>query len=1027
LLKVIRHRPLQACVLALLSALVTVCAILTALQQRAIDQASARVQLSRASATAEVLQLESSGFLASFYTGGGQPAEALTPQELYDEVAAPVRSAFGPPISGQFVGVSTAAGIGPASAGDIAWRSGACAHLELVTGHCPEAARQIVVSTADAQTFGWKVGDAVTSFEEQPNDVRERPRRMTLTVTGTYRMPKDSYWDAWTLTGRSGTQPDRDGPVQHDTWITDRDTFDQEPTWRNPTSRADLRLRHSVTDVDELLDLGDRITTITRAQARRSAFIAVVNVRSELPAVAHAVRKAQDQARVTIPALMVPLGVLGLVVLWMALSTAVEQRRPEVAIARLRGRGARGAQAHLVRELLTMVLAGVPLGVLAAFAISWPARHLLLPGDVPLEIRPSALLALLLSVVLVSAAVVLTTIGVSREPIVALMRRIPARRPGWGLGTVDAVIVTVAASILLSFVTGRLTGPIALVAPAVLAFAAGLVLARLLVPTAVGAGRKLLARGSASVGVGFLQLARRPGLRATTALLTVAAAILVFAGDAVAVGSRNRSVAAAQRVGAPVVLTVTGGSPVDVRNALTAAKVPQRDVTPVVVQHAVSDDDQTVLYVDADRMGSIGAFPDRAAARHALRGLAPPTVDPIVVTGRELSVSVGTARFYKGTDHEVDLEVVLLRDDGTVSSVPLGALGTGTTPPRVATAEVGCETGCVLTGWKVTTSPANPGNGRIELDDLRTDSGAAIPLGPATDWRGVPAGESELQPLGEEPGPLTVFVDNGGASELVLEHAWVPERLPAVVTGPLPTDSDGNDFGAHGLDGVTRSMTAVARLPWLPAAGREAAITDLGLAERSGSLLSEDATLQLWLGSTDRDLLAGVRKALAAQGLDVESVARTSEARHELDESAATWSLELGILVGVACLLVAVLGLAIAGAGAWRARSRDLAVLRLNGMSRGDVRRISLVEQLPAMLVAVLVGAVSGVVAAHYALPTLPLLAVDPPVDLVDFSAAWGVVVALAALALAVLGLVGWATARGVAEAAGPTRVTDAP
>jgi hypothetical protein len=1027
LLKVIRHRPLQACVLALLSALVTACAILTALQQRAIDQASAREQLSRASATAEVLQLESSGFLASFYTGGGQPARALTPEELYKEVAGPVRGAFGPPISGQYVGVSTPAGTGPASDGDIAWRSGACAHVELLTGHCPEGARQIVLSTADAQNFGWKVGDAITTFEDQPNDVRERPRRMVLTVTGTYRMPKGTYWDAWTLTGRSGTQPDRNSPVQHDTWLTDRETFDQEPTWRNPTSRADLRLRHSVTGVDELLDLGDRITAIMRAQARRSSLIAVVNVRSELPAVARSVRKAQDQARVTIPALMVPLGVLGLVVLWMALSTAVEQRRPEVAIARLRGRGARGAQAHLVRELLTMVLAGVPLGALAALAISWPARHLLLPGDIPLEIRAPALLALLLSVVLVSTAVVLTTIGVSREPIVALMRRIPARRPGWGLGTIDAVVVTVAASILLSFVTGRLTGPIALVAPAVLAFGAGLVLARLLVPTAVGAGRRLLARGNAGVGVGLLQLARRPGLRATTALLTVAAAILVFAGDAVAVGSRNRAVAAAQRVGAPAVLTVTGGSPVDVRNALSAAKVPQRDVTPVVVQHAVSDDDQTVLYVDADHFGSIGAFPDLTAARRALKSLSPPAVEPIVVTGRELSVAVGTDHFYEGTDHEVGLEVVLLRDDGTVSSVPLGALSTGTTPPRTVTAEVGCDTGCVLTGWKITTTPANPGNGRIELDDLHTDSGEAIPLGPATDWRGVPAGESKLQPVAGTAGTLTVFVDNGGASELVLDHGWVPERLPAVVAGPLPAGSDGNDFGAHGLDGVTRSMTAVARLPWLPAAGPEAAITDLGLAERSGSLLSEDATLQVWLGGTDRDLVDRVRKALTAHGLEVEGVARISAARHELDESAATWSLELGILVGMACLLVAVLGLAIAGAGAWRARSRDLAVLRLNGMSRGDVRRISLVEQLPAMLVAVLLGATSGVVAAHYALPTLPLLAVDPQVDLVDFSAAWGVVVALAAVALAVLGLVGWTTARAVADAAGPSRVTDAP
>ncbi len=1026
----IRHRPLQACVIALLSALVTACAILTALQQRAIDQASAQVQLGRASASAQVLQLKSSGFLSSFYTGGGQPARALTPQELYEEVAGPVRRDFGPPITGQYVGVSTSAGTGPASEGDLAWRSDACAHLELVTGRCPGDAREIVVSTADAETFGWTAGVTVGALEVQDNDARGRPRRMSLTVTGTYRLTengvRDGYWDTWTLTGRSGTRPDRGSPVQHDTWITDRDTFDQEPTWRNPTSRADLRLRHSVTGVDDLLDLGDRIAAIARAQARRPALTAVVNVTSELPDVARSVRKAKDQARVTIPALMVPLGVLGLVVLWMALGTAVEQRRPEVAVARLRGRGSRGAQVQLVRELLTMVFVGVPIGLVAALGLSWPARRLLLPGDVPLEIRTPVLLALLLSVVLVSAAVLLTTTAVSREPIVALIRRIPGRRPGWGLGTADAVIVTVAASILISFVTGQLTGPIALVAPAVLAFGTGLVLARLLVPVAARSGRALLARGNATVGVGLLQLSRRPGLRATMALLTVAAAILVFAGDAVAVGSRNRTVAAAQRIGAPVVLTVSGGGPLDVRRALAAARISDHDVTPVVVQGAIATDDQVVLYVDTSRFGSIGTFPGRAAARHALATVSPPKVDPIRVTGRGLSLRVSTQRFYKGTDRDVDLEAVLLHDDGTVSAATLGALGTGTTPPRTMSAALDCAAGCVLTGFKITTSAANAGTGRILLDDLRSDTGEAIPIGSANDWRGVPAGGSTLEPVeGDGTGPLTVFVDNGGASELVMEHNWIPEKLPAVVAGSLPPGSDGKQFDAHGLDGVARSMAPVARLPWLPATGPNAAITDLGLAERSGSILSDDAVLQLWLGSTDRELLGRVRTALAAAGLEIEDVARTSEARHELDESAATWSLELGILVAVACLLVAVLGLAIAGAGAWRARSRDLAVLRLNGVTRGEVDRISLVEQLPGMLVAVLVGAVSGVVAAHFALPTLPLLAVDPQVDLVDFSAAWSVVIALAVAALVVLGLVGWTAARSVANAAAPTRVTD--
>lgn len=1024
MLKVVRYRPAQATVIALLSALVTACALLIPLEQRAIDQASARVELGRASAAAQVLQLESSGYLSSFYTGGGQPARALTPAELYDEVPAAVRRSFGRPVGAQLIGVTMPASDAGSAAGVLAWREGACAHLRLASGRCPAAAREILVSTADVRSFGWDVGTVLGALESQPNDARQSPRRMSLTVTGTYRASHDPWWDTWTLTGLSGTKPERNAAVQHDTWLTDPATFVEQPTWRNPSSRIDLRLRHSVTGVDDLLSLGRRIDDLTHAQTRRPALVAVVNVHSDLPDVAASVRKAQDQARVTIPALMAPLGVLGLVVLWMALGTAVEQRRPEVALARLRGRGARGAQAHLVRELVTVVLLGVPVGVLVALGVSWPARHLLLPKGVPLEVRVPVLSALLVAVAVLVGAVLLATTAVSREPIVALMRRIPPRRRTRGIGTVDAVIVTVALLILFSFVTGRLTGPVALVAPAVLAFASGLVLARLMAPIAAGLGRSLLARGRTSSGIGLLQLARRPGIRATTALLTVAVAILVFAGDAVAVGARNRATAAAQQVGAPAVMTVTGGDAVDVRRALSDADVSARAATPVVLQRGVTRGDQNVLYVDAAHFAAVGAFADTTAAAADLRRLSPPAVEPVRIAGRALSVVVSTDELYRGSDHPVSLEAVLLRADGTTSTAPLGAIPTGTTTGQRMSAPVDCEAGCVLTGWKISTSPANAGTGRLVIGNVRTESGA-VALGGARTWRGIPSGESKLVAIAADAGSLTVFVDNGGASELVLQHRWVPERLPAIVAGTLPAGSDHQQFTSRGLDGADRDMQVAGRLPWMPATGPNTAVTDLRLAERSGSALGEDAELQVWFADTAA--LGRVRSALLDHGLQVGDVVRTSEVRRDLDRTAATWSLELGVLVGGACLLVALLGLAIAAAGAWRSRAHDLAVLRLNGLPLRDVRRISVIEQLPSLLAAVVLGAVGGVVAAHFALPTLPLLATDPQVDLVDLSAAWGVVLTLGAAAVVLLGLVGWAGARAVAAAAGPTRVTEAP
>jgi putative ABC transport system permease protein len=58
---------------------------------------------------------------------------------------------------------------------------------------------------------------------------------------------------------------------------------------------------------------------------------------------------------------------------------------------------------------------------------------------------------------------------------------------------------------------------------------------------------------------------------------------------------------------------------------------------------------------------------------------------------------------------------------------------------------------------------------------------------------------------------------------------------------------------------------------------------------------------------------------------------------------------------------------------------------------------------VPMVVVSVLVGSAAGVVAAHYALPTLPLLPTDPDVELVDLSTAWSVVLVLTGIAAVVL------------------------
>ena len=107
---------------------------------------------------------------------------------------------------------------------------------------------------------------------------------------------------------------------------------------------------------------------------------------------------------------MAPMAVLTVFVLWLVLAAATEQRRGEVAVARLRGRGPAGAVGLLLIELLPVLLVGVVPGAAAALLGGALARALL-PGAAPFEAGPGFATAVLLAV----AAVVLTTVAAARH------------------------------------------------------------------------------------------------------------------------------------------------------------------------------------------------------------------------------------------------------------------------------------------------------------------------------------------------------------------------------------------------------------------------------------------------------------------------------------------------------------------------------------------------------------------------------------------------------------------------------------
>ena len=98
--------------------------------------------------------------------------------------------------------------------------------------------------------------------------------------------------------------------------------------------------------------------------------------------------------------------------------------------------------------------------------------------------------------------------------------------------------------------------------------------------------------------------------------------------------------------------------------------------------------------------------------------------------------------------------------------------------------------------------------------------------------------------------------------------------------------------------------------------------------------------------------------------------------------------------------------------------TRDIAALRVAGVSGRDLRRAALRELVAPVVVAALVGALCGVIGAFIAMPLIPLFdtpAAVPALDLapawVVMGVAWAVSVALLVVVAAVLAL--RATRRG--------------
>ena len=988
------HRRGQALALIAVSALITACTAFAPIYDRAMQQALVDTLLANASTDELVVRVQST---AKVDVSGS--TEARDPRELQAMVPRDVAAQLGPPVLGRTASVTPVHGDIPPT-GPLVWREGACEHVRVLSGTCPSAAGEIMISEADVETFDLSPGAALRVRTAVSGQTGVR-----LEVVGTYAPQDAAWWQGQTLVGISSIFRGLEASAAHDAWLTSEETFLGGPVFLGETAHTGASVRTAAAGVDEVLVLGDRLHELSDDVKGEGRDLEVL---SDLDDVTDSIRAQTRQAHRTVPLLVAPMAVLSLFVLWLVLAAATGQRRGDVAVARLRGRGPAGAVGLLLIELLPVLLVGVVLGAAAALAGGALARALL-PGAEPFETGPGFATAVVLAAVAVVLATVAAAVRVAREPLDALVRRglVPSRR--WALGALDAFLVAAVATGVLAFVTGSLRGPLALIGPALLALLAGLLLGHLVAPTASTLGRRMLHRGHLVAGVTLLEMGRRRETRVLMAVVTVASALAVFAVDALAVGERNRVNASQHDAGAPVVLRVDGLDLDGVRTALRTVDPDGHRATPVMIS-------RDTLAVDPDGFRHVAFFPRGAPTAEEWRAIAPPDKEPVTLTGSRFALTVRTgagprAQDALGADAEVELHLVVTAESGTHRTIRLGTMPRPGERATLVGEDAACASGCRLVAVAFTAYSGVSLHGGIDLGDLEVDGRPVDWPSSEEDWNTTDDEGAFIRPTGRGSGALHLEVGAAGIYPVELTPAWIPHTVSAL----LPAGrQDPLGLMVTGVDGSERPARSAGRVVLVPSMPARSALVDLDAISR-GAQFTHDAHVEVWMVDDDA-LVAAVVESLRERGIVVDDVRRYATIRQTYEDTVAAWSLALGAVVGPAVVLIALLVLLVLGVTGWRERARDLAILRLNGAGRRTTRGLAVWAQLPGVLLAIATGVASGVVGAALAMPDVPFFPMPPETPVVDPATAWPAVLVVAAACFVVLpaaaALAGLGTAR---------------
>lgn len=855
---------------------------------------------------------------------------------------------------------------------------GVCRRL-VVTARCPSRAGETLLLESDAAYTHTHVGDRL--------EVQGLAR--PLTVVGTYRLPAAAggWFDPSRFTSlppepsRSEVTPYTPAPfvVSPATMraVASRDWFVRmDYRLQIPPSTTVGDLEPAVSEVCALRKL---LAPRPRARLPALPFGATLTLETgnDLRSVVSEAQGRRITAEQTVTPAVVSLILVALVLLVRLLSSAMELRRPELALASLRGISRRQLWVLAMLEPVLMLVLATPAGVVLGYlADRWLAAAWLVPG-LPVGLGASSVwfaTGVLVASLMVAALAVRSTVA---EPVSAQISgvRRPTRPGRWAVLSRLTLVAAALAVLTTTLLSGGQSSPEAtdLLLPILLAVAAGLAMTMGAASVARWWARWSARRRGVAGYVASRTIARRREGTWVVLPLTAALAISVFAAGVYATAASWRASAAATLVGADTAFHVK----LPLSRAVTLTHRLDPGGMWLMAVGADADTNGPKVIIDASRLARVAVWPGSwtpgMSVAEVQRELSPDR-PPLTLTGRRVQMTVDNS--VEGDHASLQLNIDMVTRHGQTRHLFLGPYPHGQAT-RSASTDF-CGGGCEVTGLTISAPGTLPATmaGTVTIKDVRADE-AAVPYFAGIGWRGVTSstfvyGGPAVTSTRVTGSTLQVDLDSAGQPvDAMLTPQDVPATVPVLMgrtADPVVLTRQGSDLTVATALGTEARVHPVGTSESTPFFGPSALLVDHTMYTRTNQVLAAETSVYILArADTPRSVLA----SLAAHGISERTTLQ--QVRHLLDQDAYALALNLYLVVTAIVLLLGLAGLTATMAAQLPARRRDAASLRVVGLRRRSILTAVAAEFAAVLGTATVAGILSGALSQYAVVRTLTL------------------------------------------------------